>query len=112
MNDFLFCVGLVIIGFVAGWKLRVKWAEHVMNLYLKENMKRIQSESEQKKTNTINLDLYREGDFVYVYNEDDGSFITQVKSKEEMIEFIQKNYSEKYVLMKPEQKVVFEGINE
>lgn len=103
MLDFLLIAVFGIIAFIVGWKLRESYAAYIINRALAEQERII------KNTKYLNIDIHREGSFFYVYNDDNGKFITQVSSRQEMLDYFTEKYPDSYVLMKIDQKDIFLG---
>lgn len=107
MMEFLAVFALVCAAFYAGWKLREWYAEFVVKQYMKQYDEKMKNTVAQK---TINIDIQKHGDMLYVYNEDDGSFMTQIQTAQQLLDFVEKKYPDYYIMMKTEQKALFEGM--
>lgn len=102
-------VPLIVCGsvfFVLGWKARELHAQRVVNKYLKEADKALTKDMEE---HTMHVHIHKEHGCFYIYNSADDTFITQVKSKDEMFDFFKKHYPSKNVLMKNTDLALFDA---
>lgn len=99
------CVIACII-FYAGWRAREMRAEALLNAHLK-NAERISNKEKFEKT--INVDIEKHGDMLYIFNEDNGTFMTQVKTADEFLDFLKLKYPGYTIMMKKSHKALFEN---
>lgn len=87
-------IAVLFIGFYIGWLSREKYAQKILDKYYD------QIDTALKLT-TMNIDVIKQNDNkFFVYNSDNGSFITYVNNKDELSSFLKKEYPTKTVLMK------------
>ena len=96
----------ISIGFIMGWIAREKAAEIKVNRYLAEH----NANKKVTQENTLTLDVHIEHNQFYLYDKDNGKFITQVNSKDEMFAYFTKNYPNKNVIMTKEQLALFDTV--
>lgn len=97
-------LAIIIVGaifFTIGWKARELYAMRVVDSMFKRHMM-------DTATDTIQVDVHKEGDIFYLYNHKDSSFITQVKSKEELFKYFKEKHPDNNVLMKNEDLALFD----
>lgn len=108
--DFLIDVAvyifIVVNGIMIGWFAREKAAEIKVNKYLAH----LNESNVATKENTLTLDVHIEHDQFYLYDKDNGKFITQVNTKDEMFAYFSKNYPNKNVIMTKEQLALFDTV--
>lgn len=104
--DIAIYVFLIVNGFVIGWIAREKAAEIKVNKYLAD----LQKNNGLTEENTIKLDVHLEHNQFYIFDKDNGKFITQVKTKQEMFDYFTKNYPNKNVIMTSEQLALFDTV--
>lgn len=92
--------------FYAGWKCRELYAQRTIKKYLLKADEDARKLIEEK---SIDLNVEKHGDTFYVYNEKNGSFVTQVTSFEQLVDFLKVKYPDYYITMKPEHKALFES---
>lgn len=93
------------IGFSIGWRARELYAQRIVNKYLADA-----EEQMNDPKNVMNIEVMKQQDSFYVYNTENGAFITQVKSKEELFKFFKEKHPEKNVMMKKEDFALFENV--
>jgi hypothetical protein len=104
MTEFVIAVVCVVLGIVIGWRSRERYARFVIEKYFK------QSDNAASKDDIINVEIMKEKDSYYVYNTLTGAFITQVKSKEELLKYLETHFSEKTVMIKKEHFALFDTL--
>lgn len=104
MIDFVIIIISVCIGGAVGWRAREIHAQRIVNRYFKNA-----EEQNQSPQNILNIEVLKENDYFYVYNTDNGAFITQVKTKEELLSYLKDKYPEKNVMVKKEHFTLFEN---
>lgn len=92
--EFIFI--LIVCGvasFFLGWKAREVAAKKAI-------LEMIDSTNEAYKDKIINVYIEKVNNQFFLYNKDTGAFITEVKSKNELMNFIQEKYTDKTVMIK------------
>lgn len=84
----LLCLGVGIIGFVAGWKYREYTAQRILKAVFKDVVENIAS-------NVVEVWIERHNDVFYVYNKETGEFLAQGSSSAEVTEALQKAHPTK-----------------
>ena len=84
-----------VSGFHAGWVFREIVARHRAKQYENELSENLSKLEEHYVKTQVNLKLDKIQDVVYVYNLNDGVFICQGKTKDEIRELFRKKYPEK-----------------
>lgn len=102
--EVVIAVVFFVLGSYGGWRAREKMAEHTLNKYLAASEKMLNN----VKENTLHLTVHAEHGAFYVYDTNNGSFITQVNSKEELFSYCNANYPNKNVIMSKEHLELFD----
>ena len=84
-----------VVGLNLGWRFREYQAEQEMNRMLK-----MVEKAATEKPPAMNVDLHAEGGMFYIYDSETGKFLTQVTDHDSLVEFFQKNFPDKNILMK------------
>lgn len=92
--------------FALGWRTREKAAEYKVNKYMKE----LEKASEEAEEKVMNVYIHAEHGVFYVFNKETEGFITQVSSKEELMDFFKKNHSDKNVLISKDDLALFDTV--
>lgn len=98
----IWCIFAIIIG----WKLR----EYMAVRFVKKHLKRTKQEQSSKESDSIWVDIFKEGDIFYVYNAEDNKFLIQVKTKDELIEFFKAKFPNKNILTSESNMALFETL--
>lgn len=83
----------IVIGVFSGWKMREVHAQITLNRMFET------AEKEKITESIVSLELHREHDSIYVYDKKTNIFLVQVKSKEELFEFVNKKFANKNVII-------------
>ena len=92
---------IAAIFFLLGWKLREYWAIRTVDKFMK-------AAAEAQTNNIINVNVHKDHGQFYIYNNSDNSFITQVKTKEELFKYFSERHPDKTVMMKNEDLALFD----
>lgn len=109
MEFFLSVIGYIFVftnGLLVGWFVREKYAQLKVNRYLAA----YEEANKMTDTNTIIIDVHSEHGQFYIYDKQNGKFITQVNSKQEMFDYFKTNYPDKNVVMANDQLSIFDTV--
>lgn len=109
MDDAIIYLIVIVVSLFAGWKAREMYAMLIVaNILRKYDSSEMFDENAPQASNLMPIDIEKHSDAYYVYNGINSSFITQVRSKEEMFEYFKNFYPNKTVILKKEHFALFE----
>jgi hypothetical protein len=80
MIDFIFIIVILVVGGVIGWKAR----EHMAMRFVANYQKMFEEAAMLETTNTVMIEVQREGDQFFIYNKETGEFLAQGINHEEI----------------------------
>lgn len=98
MIDIFVALALFSIGFFVGWKSRERAATRAIDAHFKT-----------RQVDSLTLDVQREGDAFLIWDDSTGQYLTQVKSEQELLEYLSRKFPNRDVLMKNTQATIFEN---
>lgn len=104
MDELIIVFGCLGLGFYLGWRMRERYAKFVIQKYFNE------ANPQHEDDGIVNVEITKENNCFYVYNTKSGAFLTQVKSKEELLKYLETHYSEKTVMIKKEHFALFDAV--
>ena len=96
--------GIILI--FLGWKLREYAAMRMLKAYFK-SVEKIESKPEPE---ILYLDIHKEDGQFYVFNSKTKSFLIQVKTKDELMTFLNKKFPDKTVLTSQSEMELFDTL--
>ncbi len=80
MTEFLFIILVLVIGIAIGWKGR----EYQAMRFLASYQKMFEEAAKAEVSNTVMIEIQREGDQFFIYNKATGEFLAQGTNHEEI----------------------------
>ena len=102
MDEIIILLCAAGLGFYLGWRMRERYARYIIQKYF--------NEAKPQNDDIVNVEITKENNCFYVYNTNSGAFLTQVKSKEELLKYLETHYSEKTVMIKKEHFALFDTV--
>lgn len=101
MIELLISISAFVVGYLLGWRLRELHAQRTLDSMFASGSRRINA-------GALHIEIFKENDYYYVYDSNTNAFLTQVKNKQELIDFFKTNHSDRMVTMKKDQLEWFE----
>lgn len=98
MIEFIFIILVFVVGIAIGWKGREWQAIRVLANYQKMIEEAVKAES----SNTVMIDIQREGDQFFIYNKTTGEFLAQGTNHAEISKVLGDRYPAKRFTAMPE----------
>lgn len=92
MDQFLLYLGFFIVSFLFGWHMREYTAVKLIE-------RREDEMRQYERTHILRTYIRYDNEMFYVYNSDNKAFLTQAKTKQQIIDFFKATYPEKRVIM-------------
>lgn len=109
MTEIALLLVALVVGFVAGWRLREVHAKMVVDKFVSNMEKNVHDGI--KEGDIMNVEVVPMNEQFYIYNAENNSFIVQVKTKDELFEYFKDKYPNKTVMMKKEHFAMFDTVS-
>lgn len=98
MIDFIFIIVALVVGGVIGWKAR----EYMAMRFVANYQKMVEEAVMTEATNTVMIDVQRDGDQFFIYNKETGEFLAQGINHEEIATVLGKRFPSKRFTATPQ----------
>ena len=90
------CLGL---GFYFGWVVCTKWTIYQAKRILAKAREHLADEQEYIKNNSLHLRMEKMEHMYFFYNKDDGAFVYSAPNKQELLDYINRKFPDKYIFL-------------